>query len=311
MKNLFLLWSLLPAVLSAQLTPMFQTTIYFEDAIGNRDSILVGYDTLANVRYNPDFGEVDLITPFDSVFEVRAAHWRPYNSDFITSKIIVGAAEEYLNLPDCYAAEIIIFYINAKYQPITILWDQTTFAESECIKNSFFYMDKGRELIDPFAWLAFTELRYACSSKTNQFQVSLGWQYKAKYELPYTMKRPIEGRGTDTLYGVGFTWEAGNFFSPCRLVSEEEPLQQDTGKTSVISPNPVKEMLGIRNLRLEPLVAVTVIDQCGRVVLHHNALFEQELTTLDVTSLANGLYFLRQRWKNGLEQTEKFVKMEY
>jgi hypothetical protein len=55
-------------------TPMYQADFYFQDAIGNRDTITIGYDTTANGEYNPQFGEINLSQPFDSVFEVRATH---------------------------------------------------------------------------------------------------------------------------------------------------------------------------------------------------------------------------------------------
>ncbi|GAB4497385.1 MAG: hypothetical protein OHK0019_30910 [Saprospiraceae bacterium] len=54
---------------------MFEMLIYFEDAIGNKDTVIVGYDPDANTYdVNPQFGEVWLDTPFDSVFEVRVSH---------------------------------------------------------------------------------------------------------------------------------------------------------------------------------------------------------------------------------------------
>ncbi|MCB0375492.1 MAG: hypothetical protein KDD04_06205, partial [Sinomicrobium sp.] len=56
----------------SQQTAQFETTLYFEDAVGNRDSVIVGYDTLATHDIDPEFGEQELVSPFDSVFEVRA-----------------------------------------------------------------------------------------------------------------------------------------------------------------------------------------------------------------------------------------------
>lgn len=60
--------------IQAQKVAMFETTLYFEDAVGNMDSIRVGHDTAANSTFNTDFGEEFINAPFDSVFEVRAAH---------------------------------------------------------------------------------------------------------------------------------------------------------------------------------------------------------------------------------------------
>lgn len=67
--------------LNGQPTAMFEATIWFEDAAGNRDSIVVGYDTLATEDIDPAFGEAEITSPFDSVFEVRAG-----STDFIYQK---------------------------------------------------------------------------------------------------------------------------------------------------------------------------------------------------------------------------------
>jgi hypothetical protein len=62
-----------PFFLSAQQTPHFLTTLYFEDAAGNQDSIEFGYDYTATEGMDAAFGEYELTDPFDPVFEVRAA----------------------------------------------------------------------------------------------------------------------------------------------------------------------------------------------------------------------------------------------
>jgi hypothetical protein len=81
MKYLFIaLIAFLGCGLSAQpVAPMRQTTFYFEDAVGNRDTIVVGADRASNEEYNPQFGELDLPGSFDSVFEVRATHKIGFN----------------------------------------------------------------------------------------------------------------------------------------------------------------------------------------------------------------------------------------
>jgi hypothetical protein len=77
-KMIAFLWLLLAFTSTAQKTPFFLTTFYFEDAIGNIDSIEVGYDLTANQTGNPDFGEVTDLSPFDSVFDVRAVNYFEY-----------------------------------------------------------------------------------------------------------------------------------------------------------------------------------------------------------------------------------------
>ena len=71
---------ILPFCLYGQQAAFFETTIYFEDAVGNIDSVVVGMDEEANFEYNPQFGEADIEAPWDSVFEVRTIGSRKCSS---------------------------------------------------------------------------------------------------------------------------------------------------------------------------------------------------------------------------------------
>jgi hypothetical protein len=117
---------LLAFISTAQKTPYFLTTFYFEDAIGNIDSIEVGYDLTAKNSGNPDFGEVSDLSPFDSLFEVRAVNYfeyynttPPINPLNLIKKRIVGGAEKVVNAP-CIGGADLVFFIHAKHQPVTI-----------------------------------------------------------------------------------------------------------------------------------------------------------------------------------------------
>ena len=56
--------------LSAQ-EAQFETSFFFEDALGNRDTIVIGADPTADELVNTHLGEMLLIEPWDSAFEVR------------------------------------------------------------------------------------------------------------------------------------------------------------------------------------------------------------------------------------------------
>jgi len=56
---LFLLW-LSSSTLSSQIKePEWKTMIFVEDAIGNKDSVVIGYVYGNNYTLNPDYGESD------------------------------------------------------------------------------------------------------------------------------------------------------------------------------------------------------------------------------------------------------------
>jgi hypothetical protein len=70
MRNFFLLlFTIHSIIIIGQKIPNFLTTFYFVDAIGNKDSIEVGFDLTANHGNNPQFGEITDISSFDSVFD--------------------------------------------------------------------------------------------------------------------------------------------------------------------------------------------------------------------------------------------------
>lgn len=120
-------------VSTAQIAPMFEMPIYFEDAIGNKDTVIVGYDpdAIAN-GLNLQFGETWLDTPFDSIFEVRVSHseeW-PYR----TGKKII---EHYDDSPpsDCGPSSNVEIILHAKHFPIKISYDTAFINASACHKN--------------------------------------------------------------------------------------------------------------------------------------------------------------------------------
>ena len=121
---------------AAQQSPMFETNIFFEDARGNRDTISVGYDSLATFDLDTSFGEIEIIKPFDSIFEVRAGIFDPRYREKLSKRIISGT-EKIIGSPnDCFDGDNILFYIWAKYQPVKISWDRSTFKNNACVKGS-------------------------------------------------------------------------------------------------------------------------------------------------------------------------------
>ena len=134
MKTFTLLPFLLPALLAAQRAPDFAVPLHFEDARGNRDSIVIGYDanTPPNV-YDPELGEGPVIpfdTPYDSIFEVRT-----YTSGGAQTKVNI------LSAPECgrYADRLgnyIHIDVKILYSPLTVRWDRGAF-EDFCRRRSF------------------------------------------------------------------------------------------------------------------------------------------------------------------------------
>ena len=147
---------LLPFCLYSQQTAFFETTIYFEDAVGNVDSLVVGMDEDANFEYNPQFGEADIDAPWDSIFEVRAAHTLPIgNDDLVMSKKIVASTEGGIHPTlNCIllAESIGGLYYYAKHLPITVRWDRGAFANSFCRVGSVLSLNNAPETVETW-WI--------------------------------------------------------------------------------------------------------------------------------------------------------------
>jgi len=79
MKYLSLL--LIFTSISAFSQPEFSFDLYFEDALGNRDTITLGYDPQATDGIDELFGEENIIAqPWDGVFEVRISDYYDKNA---------------------------------------------------------------------------------------------------------------------------------------------------------------------------------------------------------------------------------------
>lgn len=70
MKKLLLILFLIPIYTMAQ--EEFSFELYFEDALGNKDTVILGYDPNATDVIDITFGEVNILSqPWGSNFDVR------------------------------------------------------------------------------------------------------------------------------------------------------------------------------------------------------------------------------------------------
>lgn len=111
-------------------TPFFEMEFYFEDGVGNRDTVVLGADTLgsSNIFLPEVFNEQLITEPFDSVFEVRVAKLS-FNGEFSKRGISYMISNE----PDCLTyADFAPIIINAVHFPITISYNYEAINETWC-----------------------------------------------------------------------------------------------------------------------------------------------------------------------------------
>lgn len=223
--------------LDAQDSLKFISTVYVKDAIGNIDSVIIGTSYYGDNVYNPEFGELALTTPFDSILEVRAGHsastWDFFESGYILSKKIISSSEE---LSGKSGVGIRLF-IYSKHQPVTISWSED-FLDPRYFLGTYMTPDANMANVNPiFYWETFP-VRFQCMNKFTSYTVELTSQAVPEFEFPYFVVRPVLGsiNGIDTIYGVQIVFEQHEMYSPCQLVSGvEEDLERRTLK---VYPNP-------------------------------------------------------------------------
>lgn len=128
MKRIFALWSCF-ILLQTVFAQEFKFTMYFEDAMQHKDSVVIGYDSLATLGADALFDEVDIInSPLDSLFDVRLIHQSFYEEQDIHTikQILPYSCEEQFRI-DISMRPVITVGIKSSYWPVTASWDNTLF----------------------------------------------------------------------------------------------------------------------------------------------------------------------------------------
>jgi hypothetical protein len=139
MKNLIFLLLFFPLIGLSQ--PEFSFDLYFEDALGNRDTVTIGYDPEATDGIDAQFGEENIISqPWDSVLDVRIGNktytentWLTDNS-FLSKKQIISSYCE-----NSIISSRISIQFYAKNYPIKFKWDKSQFENDTCRFFSVFF----------------------------------------------------------------------------------------------------------------------------------------------------------------------------
>lgn len=314
MRYILFLLSVPCILFSQQKEPFFLTTFYFSDAVGNMDSMEIGFDLEGNNGMNIDFGEVIDNSPFDSVFDIRALNFFDYKINpkiplELKKKRIVGGAEKYVNAP-CLAGDNLIFFIHSIHQPITIRWKIQDFEKLNCPGRiwNLFSPDALYHLLFPNEWIADSTVRYGCMSDSS-YTFFLGEKYKSKWERSYILKNEIQGNGIDSVYGVCFIPSSNNYFcDPNYVVGTENKgrnLKLD------VYPNPSAENIFIDVMESKNINQVQVLNQYGELIhkLDMDQQVEHDLLELNTSNYPQGMYYviIVDHW--GRRGIRKFIKV--
>lgn len=195
----------------------FELPIYFEDSMGNKDSIILGYDIGAGYEIDSSFGEIDLIdSSYVKDFEVRASIYdynkiREEDPRIIESKkMIIGyVCDDPMYFDE---ANSIMALIKCNNWPIKISWDKTNF-QNTC--NSMNIID-----CTPGGWFD------VCGGGHPHLQLVMKERDSVIY---YDTEFKVEIKG-DTMAALFFPYVDGIVLN----VSD-----QKTGNKAIAYPNPV------------------------------------------------------------------------
>lgn len=187
MKQLFTVFTFFIFRLLTISQEEFSFTLYFEDAVGNKDSLILGYDENATDGIDESLGEENIIhQPWSDKLDVRIGDktysntssgqvddliWLTENTYLTKKQIIEAYCEESL------ASSRVSIQFYTPNLPITIRWDKEIIKGDSCSEHSFFF---GRE--DHFSFnlyhLQYEDSLQVDSTLINDFFASYSWEGK-------------------------------------------------------------------------------------------------------------------------------------
>jgi hypothetical protein len=286
----------------AQQTPEILMPIWFEDARGNKDTIWVGADRRASFDFNPEFGEREILTPFDSVFEVRAVH--RYDLTWRTSKTIVNGVEP----TSCSHLSSTRIMVHAIHLPIKVSWDMRYLVPatgSYCSFNSGLMFTP-----DLWAFLAMdwrqARVIFCLKRIPSFFYDDLDYTEFSRVSNnndPWLLQHEFQVRGQGLKNVRGY--HLASFSSGCTSTSSRDI--SDADETMLLFyPNPAENTLRFGDEIWAELKNYSIYDIAGCLILQTKTIEKQEI---DISALPPGSYTLQVELRNGLKRSRKLVKI--
>ena len=300
MKKFFIyIIASMPWVCSAQLVPQFMLPIWFEDAVGNKDTLYIGADTNSNYHsINSQYGERLITAPFDSIFEVRAAHGD--DSEWKMSKVIVEDAE--VGQFQCVSQAGTKLIIHAKNLPVKISWDTNMLKLNyPCNRNAILSTNNGIYVLPN--WF----LGGGIHCMMNKTEILEDFNYAPRnysFFRPTYFEYAVEGQGIKSLPVFQYSgFGAGDECSTILLSSDDRNVEEWGGK---IYPNPTSQRVYIESQDQHELVGVQTFDVSGR---RQEAQYTRENQSVDFGYLPPGVYILQMLFENNKMKNTKVVKL--
>ncbi|HPN71867.1 MAG TPA: T9SS type A sorting domain-containing protein [Saprospiraceae bacterium] len=271
--------------------PEFIFTLIGEDALGNKDTVKVGYHSNSLSIIDP---RVDLDPRFDNK-DISSIKWsKPFEMRMINTlshfEVGLGKSSKNIIVPysyepaNCETSEYIQIsnqeyaqlYLKCKYPPYKLTWDTTIFKREPCAANSFIVLNTLPTYISQFI---------NPGAYPNKVELKTEGMLLDSAKLKIDFKYPDNTMDTlDAHYVVGFASAAAKFIVGTK---ETEVLQ-----AASIYPNPGHEKiyLDVGNENgLHSEVHVKIVSMFGQQILKKGMINGTSLE-VDVSDLKAGPY---------------------
>ncbi len=309
----------IPLFAQAQDSILVTIPFYFEDGVGNKDTVIIIISDHQNDSTNLALSSENTVAvPFDSVFEVRASDFfrlselRTPRFTYKKHVLMRGyLGQDPNNCGNWIMDDYISFAMKVKYPPLKVSWDPAAFADGSpfnCMAESSWIINSmAPNTLWPWWETIFEGFRdYQCmatDSVKTFFPYVQGGGLGDRFFYSYTLL-PVEGspNPVDTIELINVYFSRPGF-EPCfTRVDTDSPAQP--GRDLLVYPNPAGEVLYLRtaeNERVRTFSVYSVTGQRMQVVALADG-------GLDVSRLPAGAYFLRLEYADGRAAVSKFLK---
>lgn len=268
----------------------FSFQLIFTDAIGNIDTISLGYDLAATDSIDETFNEQNIISiPLDTSLDVRVTNeW--YRRDFLSSEGTFHTKKQITNY-NCTSLPFNLqtIDIHTKHWPVTVTWENSLFNDS-CRNGSVLTS------INPGGW-------WDTGSPSDL------WRQILAIEDSITFTSNTDGGYNENyayINGVGDTipvfWQS---FADSTLVYLSITKKELNEQSILVVPNPTSEVVSfIINESFGEIKIIEIYNSFGQIIMSTS-----EVQNVDVAKLMRGLYFVKLTYSDGVMVMTKFEKL--
>jgi hypothetical protein len=270
----------------------FSFKMTFIDAIGNTDSLIMGYDIDATDSLDSEFGEINIIdSKLDSVFDVRITNeWkvRGWVGDQNKSKYHLKKQIVKKNC-DTWADPMSID-IKCSHWPVTAQWNNNLFVGNPCREGSVFTS------MHPGLWwdvITPSDLYYCILSDNTEVSFTSNTD---DYFYPGDFGEDSyinSNHDTISVFWVAIGTNAIGVY-----------IDQDSyDHNIVLSPNPSRDYIRLDFENHEDIKSIEIYDLAGRkqvIAIHDNE--------IDISKLISGFYYVKMTNGENRIFVKKFIK---